>query len=98
MTTLYLPSPGLFVDKPFCWNLLVKEREAPCSRAALGLDLVSVGIQEVPPQAISLLMGKRHLWEWEFDKACQNCQAVAEAFSFSSYERRGTAPWATPVP
>lgn len=28
MTTLYLPTPGLFVDKPFCHNLLVKEREA----------------------------------------------------------------------
>lgn len=28
MTTLYLPIPGLFVDKPFCQNLLVKEGEA----------------------------------------------------------------------
>lgn len=98
MTTLYLPTPGLFVDKPFCQNSLVKEREAPCSRGALGLDLVSAGIQEAPPPAISLLMGKRHLWEWEFDKACQNCQAAAESFSCScSYRRRGTTPWVMTV-
>ena len=48
MTTLYLPTPGLFVDKPFCQNVLVKGREARCSGGALGLDLVSVGIQEAP--------------------------------------------------
>lgn len=49
MTTLYLPTPGLFVDKPFCQNLLVKEREASYSGGALDLDLVSVGMQETPP-------------------------------------------------
>lgn len=48
MTTLYLPTPGLFVDKPFCQNLLVKEREAPRAGGTLDLDLVSVGIQETP--------------------------------------------------
>lgn len=48
MTTLYLPTPGLFGDKPFCQNLLVKETEALCSGDALYLDLVSAGIQELP--------------------------------------------------
>lgn len=48
MTTLYLPTSGLFVDKPFCQNLLGKKREARAQRGALGLDLVSVGIQEAP--------------------------------------------------
>lgn len=48
MTTLYLPTPGLLVDKPFCQNLLVKEREAPCAGGALDLDHVSAGIQETP--------------------------------------------------
>lgn len=46
-------------------------------------------------------MGKRHLWEWEFDKACQNCQAVSSAESLSfprPYHRRGTTPWAMPTP
>lgn len=74
MTTLYLPTPGLFVDKPFCHNLLAKGSEAACWGGAVGPGLVSVGIQEAAPSAISLLMGKRHLWERECDKACHSCQ------------------------
>ena len=31
MTTLYLLTPGLFVDKPFCQSVLVKGREPRCS-------------------------------------------------------------------
>lgn len=92
MTTLYLPTPGLFVDKPFCQNSLVKARGALRARGALGLDLVSVGIQGAPSPAISLLMGRRHRWEWEFDKACQNCQAAAAAFSFPSSSPGGGHP------
>ena len=50
MMTLYLLTPGLFVDKPFCQNVLVKGREAQCSGGARGsLDLVSAGIQAAPP-------------------------------------------------
>ena len=50
MTTLYLLTPGLFVDKPFCQNVLVKGRESGCSGGARGgLDLVSAGIQAAPP-------------------------------------------------
>lgn len=49
VTTLYLLTPGLFVDKPFCQNLLVKEREARCpGGGALGLDLVLAGTREAP--------------------------------------------------
>ena len=97
MTTLYLPTPGPFVDKPFCQNLLVKEREALCSGGALDLDLVSVGIQEGSPQALSLLMDKKHLRGREFDKARQSCQTTAESFSLpGSYRGRGTTLWVMP--
>ena len=57
MTTLYLLTPGLFVDKPFCQNLLVKGGSPGAPEAheeALILSLPESRQQPPPPPGPSV--------------------------------------------